>query len=129
MLELRVETGITKIQEELKILNDIKNIDQHSFYGKYTDPIKQLNTIIQLRKAEHKDYLNNLEKALNEKKRNLFVKTDPLTLNEFDDFSIVIYDHVSNLKFIPKIFSKCIQFFNNSNKFEYVLLKYRSSFS
>lgn len=87
--ELRIEAGISKVQGELKKLDAIKDIDRHAYYGKYSEQIKQLSTALKLGKAEYKAYLDKLENALNEKKSNLFVKTDPLELDTPEDFSDV----------------------------------------
>lgn len=86
-LELRIETGITKIKDELKKIDAIKGIDEHAYYGKYTEQIAQLNTSIKLRKAEYKAYLKDLEKALNEKTNNIFAKTETLSIGTPEDYS------------------------------------------
>lgn len=87
-LELRIENGITKIQEELIKLDGVQDIDPHAYYGKYAKQIKQFNTNIKLRKAEYKACLEKLKKALTEKKTNLFAKTDPIKLDIPEDFSV-----------------------------------------
>lgn len=92
-LELRIEAGKAKIQGELKKLDDIKDIDTSAYYGKYTEQIKQLNLTLRLQKAEHKDYLEKLGKALSEKKSSLFVKTDPLELDAPEDFGSLQKEH------------------------------------
>lgn len=89
ILELRIDTGITKIQEELKKLDTVQDIDSHAYYGKYAKQIKQLNTNIKLIKTEYKTCLEKLKKALFEKKTNLFVKTNPIKLDIPEDFNIV----------------------------------------
>lgn len=86
-LENRIETGVTKIKDELKEIDAIKEIDEHVYYGKYSEQIKQLNTNIKLIKAEYRVYLGGLENALIEKKKNLFVESKTLTLDKPKDFS------------------------------------------
>lgn len=88
-LELRIETGITKIQEELIKLDGVQDIDPHAYYGKYAKQIKQLNTNIKLRKTEYKACLEELKKALTEKKTSLFAKTNPIKLDIPENFSTV----------------------------------------
>lgn len=88
-LEQRVDAGIAKVQEELNELDKFKNIDTNAYYGKYADQVKQLNAGIKLRKAEHKNYLLTLEKALSDKKNNLFAKSDLVTLDVPESFNKV----------------------------------------
>jgi len=86
-LEDRIEMGIAKIKDELKKIDAIKEIDEQLYYGKYSKQIKQLNTNIKLRKAEYKAFLGDLENALVEKKKNLFVESKALKLDKLKDFS------------------------------------------
>jgi wobble nucleotide-excising tRNase len=102
-LELCIETGITEIKEELRKISTVQDIDLHAYYGKYARQIKQLNTNIKLRKAEYRACLEKLNKALTEKKTNLFAKTNPIKLDIPEDFSIV-----------QKEYTKLI---NNNNSF------------
>lgn len=86
-LELRIKTGITNVQDQLRNVDAIKDIDKHDYYGKYAEQIKLLNATIKLRKAEYKAYLSELEKALTVKSDNLFAGTDPLEADTPTDFS------------------------------------------
>jgi len=88
-LELRIETGISRVHDESKKLDAINDIDQYIYYSKYAEQIKQLDTNIKLRKAEYKACLDELEKALNKKKSNLFTKLQPLKIDIPDDFRSV----------------------------------------
>jgi len=94
-LENRIETSVTKIKDEFKKIDAIKEIDEHSYYGKYITQIKQLNINIKLIKAEYRAYLGVLENALIEKKKNLFVKLSTLTLEKPEDFSEVQKEYSS----------------------------------
>ncbi len=104
-LENRIETGIARIKEELSKINAIKDIDEHSYYGKYAEQIKRLNTKIKLRRAEYKAYLETLEKALNEKTKNLFATTKPLNLDLPENFSATQKEY-STLTESHNVFSK-----------------------
>lgn len=94
-LEQRMETGITKIEDESKRIDAIKEIDEYAYYGKYSGQIKQLNTNIKLKKVEYKTYLGDLKDALVEKKKNLFVRTKTLTLVKPKDFSEIQREYTS----------------------------------
>ena len=94
-LESRLESEITKIKSELVAIDEIKEIDKHSYYGKYSEQIKQLNTKIKLGKAEYKVFLDSLEKALDDKTKNLFIKTEALTIVIPSDFSEVQKEYTS----------------------------------
>lgn len=85
-LEKQIDDEIDLIQLELDTLNSIKEIDRHLYYGKYAPQIKALNTVLKLRKTEHKSYLNDLESALKEKKDNLFIETNELELQNPENF-------------------------------------------
>lgn len=112
-LELRIETGITRIQGEIKKLDAINGIDKHAYYGKYAERIKQLNTIVKLRKAEYKAYLGKLEKTLSEKKNNLFAKTDQVEIITPEDF-ITVQKELTDLIDSNNAFSKDLA--NEQNK-------------
>lgn len=86
-LEHRIEAGITKIENELKRIDKIKEIDEYTYYEKYSGQIKQLNTNIKIKKGEYKIYFNDLKKALVEKKDNLFIDSKTITLAKPKDFS------------------------------------------
>lgn len=92
-LESRIRLGIESIQREIDKLDVIKDIDKHSYYGKYAEQIAQLNISIKLRKSEHKTYLGDLKKALEDKQNNLFTKTEPLTPDTPEDFTVVQKDY------------------------------------
>lgn len=86
-LEKRIETGVSKIEDECEKIAAVKEIDEYAYYGIYSEQIKQLNINIKLIKAEYTTYLDSLKNALIEKKKNLFVKSKTLTLNKPKDFS------------------------------------------
>ncbi len=86
-LENRIEAGVTKIKDELKKIDAIKEIDDNKYYGKYSEQIRQLNINIKLVKSEYRAYLGGLENALIEKKKNLFIESKILTLDKPRDFS------------------------------------------
>lgn len=112
-LESRIEQGIQSIQKELDTLDSIKDIDRHSYYGKYSGQITTLNTALKLRKVEYKDYLGSLKTSLEEKRNNLFVKTDPLILDTPDNFTAVQNDYTDLVNNI-NTFSKDLE--NEQNK-------------
>lgn len=88
-LEQRILAGTTMIQKELATVDEVVDIDERVFYGKYADRIKQLNVKIQLRKSECKNFLSSLEKALEGKSKNLFTETEAITIDVPDNFSEV----------------------------------------
>jgi len=92
-LESRIELGIQLIEQEKVKLDSAKEADLHQYYGKYAVQIEALNTTLKLRKAEHKAYLNDLKKALEDKRNNLFVKNDPLNPETIVDFTAVQGDY------------------------------------
>lgn len=94
-LEKRIEDEIDLIQQELDTLDSIKEIDRHLYYGKYAPQIKALNTVLKLRKAEYKSYLDDLGSALKEKKDNLFIGTDELELQTPENFDDAQLDYTT----------------------------------
>ena len=93
-----IDNMVLKINEELQSLNNVREIDERTFYGKYSDQVQQLNTSIKLRKAEYKNYLGTIEKKLSKKKKNLFIKSDLLKLAAPEDFSALQKEYSSLVK-------------------------------
>lgn len=92
-LESRIELGVQLIEQEIVKLDSTKEANLHHYYGKYAVQIEALNTTLKLRKAEHRAYLNDLKKALEDKRNNLFVKNDPLEPEAIVDFTAVQDDY------------------------------------
>jgi wobble nucleotide-excising tRNase len=88
-LENRISLGLIKIQTELDELNAVESIDKHLYYGKYAEQIDTLNTHIKLRNAEYKACLDDMKKALEAKRNNLFTKTDSLELLTPDTYASI----------------------------------------
>jgi wobble nucleotide-excising tRNase len=77
-LENRIEQAEDKINSELGKLSDVNEISKNYFYEKFANQIENLSLQIKNNKGDIKDFLDNLKTALEEKKKNLFVKSKEL---------------------------------------------------
>ncbi len=92
-LETGIDDELKKIDSELKNIDFLREINRGDFYDKFGDQIKNINLQIKNTKGEHKTFLGNLNKALEDKKKNLFTLSKSLTDIALPDFSSVKTDY------------------------------------
>jgi wobble nucleotide-excising tRNase len=79
-LKDRIQTGVENIECELDTINNIKEIDRRDFYTKFAEQIKFLNLQIENVKDKYKTFLETLKTSLDNKLKNLFAKSNELSL-------------------------------------------------
>lgn len=85
-LEEKINLGIKKIEIEISNIDSIKEMDENAFYDRFSQEIKNLNSQILSKRIDFREFLLKLKSSLEEKKRNLFSKTDILQISIPDNF-------------------------------------------
>ena len=78
--EKRIDNGIDKISLELDIIRNVKELQTSNFYDKFLQDVKDLNVKIKTNQSKHTSFLELIKSNLEEKRKNLFVKSDPLEI-------------------------------------------------
>jgi wobble nucleotide-excising tRNase len=91
-LEIRIKKSIEKIENELVAINTIKEISKNNFYKNFIDQIEKLNLQIKNKKNEYKSFFESLKFALENKSKNIFVKSDKLNLDVSINFGEIEKD-------------------------------------
>lgn len=99
-LEKCIDDEIVKIESELDVIKNFALIKESNFYDQFRQDIETLNLQIKTKKNEHKEFLTNLRSALEEKRRNIFLKSELLKItipSNFDDtgktYNVLIESH------------------------------------
>ncbi len=79
-LERRIADRITKIKSELKALYEIEKIEKDKFYSKFEQDIINVNLKVNTKRNEYKEFFESLQSALEEKYKNLFIKSAPFEI-------------------------------------------------
>ncbi|MDR1285537.1 MAG: AAA family ATPase [Campylobacteraceae bacterium] len=86
-LENRIDAGIIKIDNELDKINKLREINESDFYEKFAEQIKNLNLQIKNIKGGYQIFLGKLKIKLEDKKKDLFKKTDEMVVVAPKDFT------------------------------------------
>ncbi|MCL1883292.1 MAG: AAA family ATPase [Defluviitaleaceae bacterium] len=79
-LEARINDGITKISQKIDSVQNTVELNEKFFYEKFSQDVQKLNAKIKIKKAEYKEFLEQLKNSLESKKQNLFSATEKLEL-------------------------------------------------
>jgi len=85
--EKRVDNGIDKVNSELNIIRNVKELQTSNFYDKFLQDVKDLNIKIKTNQSEHTSFLELIKSNLEEKRKNLFVKSNPLEITIPQNFA------------------------------------------
>jgi wobble nucleotide-excising tRNase len=91
-LEDRINQGIKKIDAELTNLSIIKEASKTDFYKQFEDKISLLTLQSKSIRNDYKTFLGRLKTALEGKTKNLFTKTNELTLDLPTNFDSIKKD-------------------------------------
>lgn len=83
-----ISNQLSIIKEQIEIVNEIKKLEKASFYTLFHKDIDEINDDIEIKKKKHIDLLNFLSNSLNEKKNNIFEKTEAICIETPDEFAI-----------------------------------------
>jgi wobble nucleotide-excising tRNase len=86
-LESSIDQDIAKIDDVLSQIESITEINKANFYEQFAMLIENLNSYIKNGKNDYKIFLEALKTALAQKKKNLFKKTQELSLDIPEDFT------------------------------------------
>jgi wobble nucleotide-excising tRNase len=79
-LDERIKQFVNKIDTELNLLSDVKEISKNDFFEKFDNQIKNLNLKIKNKKMEIKELLEYLKTKLENKKKEPFTKSKELDI-------------------------------------------------
>jgi len=92
-LEYHIDEEMKKIDIVLSTIVSVQEIDKADFYEKFSERIKTLNLQIKSIKGQYQVYLDIIKKSLDDKKRNLFSKSNELTEVIPNSFSAIKSDY------------------------------------
>jgi wobble nucleotide-excising tRNase len=80
-LENRISKGITIISQAIDTVQNITEPNESLFYEKFSQDVQSLNLQVKAKKAEYKDFLEQLKNSLEFKNGNLFAATEKLEID------------------------------------------------
>jgi len=78
-LETCIDESISKLNDKSSSIDTLKEIDKNDYYIQYSERIEKLNLQIKNLKSEYKIFFETMKSALEQKKKNLFLKSPELT--------------------------------------------------